>query len=101
MIARLIAGTKMFLRLHAPGRTLKIFPDDVSLVSFPKSGNTWVRFLTANLLHPETPASFANIHELVPAPEGTSKKIFDRTPRPRLIKSHTCFDPEYPKVVYI
>jgi hypothetical protein len=101
MIARFIAGTKLFLRLHAPGRTLKIFPDDVFLVSFPKSGNTWTRFLIANLANPKTPATFANIHALVPDPEGTAKKIMDRMPRPRIIKSHECFDPRYPRAMYI
>jgi hypothetical protein len=101
MIARFIAGTKLFLRLHAPGRTLKIFPDDVFLVSFPKSGNTWTRFLIANLVYPDTPATFGNIHELVPDPDGTAKKILDRMARPRIIKSHECFDPRYPRAMYI
>ena len=101
MLARFIAGTKLFFRLHYPGRALQIFPDDVFLVSFPKSGNTWTRFLIANLAHPEQPASFANLYELVPDPEGTPKRIFDRIPRPRIIKSHECFDPRYPRVIYI
>lgn len=101
MFERFVAGTKLFFRLHAPGRSLQIFPDDVFLVSFPKSGNTWTRFLIANLAHPETPATFANIHELVPDPEGTAKKILDRMPRPRIIKSHECFDPRYPRAMYI
>jgi hypothetical protein len=104
MIARLVAGKagiKVLRGLHAPDRSLRILPDDRFLVSYPKSGNTWVRFLVANLLHPETPASFANIHELLPDPEGTAKRIFDRMPRPRIIKSHHCFEPRFPKVVYI
>jgi Sulfotransferase domain len=101
MIARFIAGTKLLFRLHHPGRSLTIFPDDVFLVSFPKSGNTWTRFLIANLIHPEKPASFSNIHELIPDPEGTAKRVFDRVPRPRIIKSHTCFNPEYPRVIYV
>jgi hypothetical protein len=101
MFERLKAGTKLFFRLHAPGRSLQIFPDDVFLVSFPKSGNTWTRFLIANLAHPETPATFANIHELVPDPEGTAKKILDHMSRPRIIKSHECFDPRYPRAMYI
>lgn len=101
MFRRLKAGAKFFFRLHRPGRTLQIFPDDAFLVSFPKSGNTWTRFLVANLLYPDTPANFANIYKLIPDPEGTPKKYFDSMRRPRVIKSHTCFDPAYPRVIYI
>jgi len=101
MIAHLIAGVKRGLRLHRPSRSLLILPDDIFLVSFPKSGNTWTRFLLANLRYPEQPATFANIHRLIPDPEGTAKKDFDEMPRPRIIKSHECFDPRYPRVIYI
>jgi len=101
MIKHLIAGVKRGLRLHRPSRSLLIFPDDVFLVSFPKSGNTWTRFLLANLIYPEQPATFANLHRLIPDPEGTTKRDFDRMPRPRIIKSHDCFDPRYPRVIYV
>ena len=101
MIKHLIAGIQRGLGLHRPGRSLLIFPDDIFLVSFPKSGNTWTRFLLANLRFPEQPATWANINRLIPDPTGTAKKDFDRMPRPRIIKSHECFDPRYPRVVYI
>jgi hypothetical protein len=101
MLAHLIAGTKRMFGLHRPGRSLIILPDDVFLVSFPKSGNTWTRFLLANLIYPETPATFANIHQLIPDPSATTKKEFLRIPRPRIVKSHECFDPRYPRVIYI
>jgi hypothetical protein len=97
----LIAGIKRGLGLHRPGRSLRILPDDVFLVSYPKSGNTWTRFLLANLLHPEQSVNFANLHLLIPDPTGTTKRDFDRMPRPRIIKSHECFDPRYPRVIYI
>ncbi len=101
MIKHLIAGVKRGLKLHRPSRSLLILPDDVFLVSFPKSGNTWTRFLLANLIYPEQPATFANIHRLIPDPEGTTKRDFDRIPRPRIIKSHDCFDPRYRRVIYV
>jgi hypothetical protein len=101
MIKHLMAGIKRGLGLHLPSRSLLILPDDIFLVSFPKSGNTWTRFLLANLRFPDEPATFANINRLIPDPDGTTKKDFDRMPRPRIIKSHECFDPRYPKVVYI
>jgi hypothetical protein len=100
-IKHLIAGVKRGLGLHRPGRSLLILTDDVFLVSFPKSGNTWARFLLANLLHPKQPVTFSIIHRLIPDPMATTKRDFDRVPRPRIIKSHGCFDPRYPRVIYI
>lgn len=101
MFKRLVAGSKRVLGKYRPKRDLYIWPDDVFLVSFPKSGNTWTRFLIANLAHPEEKVGFENIHRLVPDPYVTWKRDFDRMPRPRIIKSHECFDPRYPRVLYI
>jgi hypothetical protein len=101
MKRHLVSTVKKVFGLHHPGRTLLILPDDIFLVSFPKSGNTWSRFLLANLLYPNNPATFANIHRLIPEPASTTKRDFDRMPRPRIIKSHECFDPRYPRVIYI
>lgn len=97
----LYGGVQRAFGLVPPGKSLKIFPDDVFLVSYPKSGNTWTRFLLGNLMFPNTPLTFANVHVLVPCPLSTSRKDFERTPRPRIIKSHDCFDPGFPRVIYI
>src|SRR5208337_1583938 len=101
MIKHLIVGVRHGLGLYRPNRSLLILPDDIFLVSFPKSGNTWTRFLLANLRFPNEPATWANINRLIPDPTGTTKRDFDRMPRPRIIKSHECFDPRYPRVIYI
>lgn len=101
MIDKLLAGAKLATGLYKPRRELRILPDDIFLVSYPKSGNTWSRFLVANLLHPDKPADFATLYKLVPYPFGSPKRVFDRLPRPRVIKSHECFEPRYPRVIYI
>ncbi|HWZ81650.1 MAG TPA: sulfotransferase domain-containing protein [Terriglobales bacterium] len=101
MIKRLIAGGKRLFGLHHPGRNHQVFPDDVFLVSYPKSGNTWTRFLIANLVYPDRNPDFSNINDLIPDPEALQKRRLDRLPRPRIIKSHQYFDPRYPKVIYI
>src|ERR1700679_2893267 len=101
MTARLTAALYRALELNRPGPELVIFDDDVFLVSFPKSGNTWTRFLVANLVFPEQRADFGNIHDLVPDPGATTKRRLHNMPRPRIIKSHECFDPRYPRVIYI
>ena len=94
-------GVRRALGLEPPAKSLKILSDDVFLVSYPKSGNTWTRFLLGNLLSPDTPVTFANIHMLVPFPLSTPRRVFERMPRPRIIKSHECFDPAFPRVIYI
>ena len=101
MIQKLIRGARRALGLHHPGRNLDVWPDDTFIISYPKSGNTWTRFLIANLAYPDTPANFANINQLTPDPEALSKRELARMPRPRIIKSHQYFDPRYPRVIYV
>jgi hypothetical protein len=101
MLRRVTAGVKRAFGLQHPGRNLVVFPDDVFIVSYPKSGNTWTRFLIANLLNPQEPATFANINRLIPDPEALSKRVLSRLPKPRHIKSHQYFDPRYQKVIYV
>lgn len=83
------------------GRRFAVYPDDTLLVSYPRSGNTWVRFLIANLLHPEMEVSFANIERLIPDTSSQSSRALKHTPRPRFIKTHEYFDHRYKKVIYI
>ncbi len=101
MIRKLIRGTQLALGLQHPGRNLEVWPDDVFLVSYPKSGNTWARFLIANLLHPEEPVNFGNIDRLIPGLAGLTKRQLERVPRPRILKSHEDFEARFPKVIYI
>lgn len=83
------------------GRNLAVYPDDTFIVSYPRSGNTWTRFLVANLVHPDQEVTFANIENLIPDCEAMSSRYVKRVPRPRIIKSHEYFDPRYKKVIYI
>lgn len=86
----------------AVGRDIKVFPEDVYIVSYPKSGNTWLRFLVANLLTSNNERiGFSQVESLIPDIYKNNQKDFLSTPAPRYIKSHEYFDPRYPKVVYI
>jgi len=73
----------------------------VYLTSYPRSGNTWTRFLLGNLLNPDDPASFANIESRVPEVYFNPDHVLRKLPRPRLLKSHEAFHPNYPRVIYI
>lgn len=101
MIKEFLYSVNYVLGRDVAGRMLNVLPDDIFLVSFPKSGNTWTRFLIGNLTHSEEPITFANVSRLVPDIYGTSREGFKKVPRPRVIKSHECFDPRYHRVIYI
>jgi len=53
-------AVKYVLGLDRAGNNLTVFPDDTFIVSHPKSGNTWMRFLIGNLIYPEG-VDFSNI----------------------------------------
>lgn len=94
-------GVKVVLGLNRGGRNFPVFPDDRFLVSYPRSGNTWTRFLIANLLFHDREVSFLNIDYLIPDVLNVNRRELARIARPRLIKSHEYFDPRYKKVIYI
>jgi hypothetical protein len=101
MIYGIVKIAKYLLGTDVAGRGLAVRPDDTFLVSYPRSGNTWTRFLIANLLFPNQPVSFANIERLIPDAEANSSRYMKRLPSPRLIKSHEYFDHRYRRVIYI
>lgn len=82
-------------------RDITIFPDDVFLTSYPRSGNTWTRFLVGNLVYQNEPVTFLSVERLVPDMYKSSDRVLRNLPRPRILKSHECFDPRYKKIIYI
>jgi hypothetical protein len=101
MLTRLLNTTKRVMGKTTRGRFFEVFDDDIFLVSFPRSGNTWTRFLIANVLHPEEPANFNNIDRLIPESEELTLRQLAALPRPRIMKSHEYFDARFRKIVYI
>jgi hypothetical protein len=83
------------------GKGVTVFPDDVFLVSYPRSGNTWTRFLLANLLFRDSPVTFSNIESRIPEIYFNPDRYMRQLHRPRLLKSHESFQPHYPRVIYI
>jgi hypothetical protein len=101
MLAELTYAVKYALGRDVAENRLTVFPDDIFLVSYPRSGNTWIRFLLANLIYPSQEVGFTNIGRLVADPARASKKFLKSLPRPRILKSHFPFDPRYRKVIYV
>ena len=90
----------LFRRLRIE-RDITIFPDDIFLTSYPRSGNTWTRFLVGNLVSEHEPVTFLNVERSVPDMYKHSDRTLRNLPRPRIMKSHECFDPRYKRVIYL
>jgi hypothetical protein len=99
--ARLKWGFVWLMGRSRGGRNFPVFSDDVFIVSYPRSGNTWMRFLIANLIYSEQIITFANIERKIPDVYKATRRQLLQTPRPRILKSHEYFDPRYKKVIYI
>jgi hypothetical protein len=99
-VRALVQAQRVLTGRQMAGRGATIFPDDVYIVSYPRSGNTWTRFLLGNLLYPDS-ATFSNIEFRVAEIYFNPDHVLRRLPRPRLLKSHEAFHPNYPHVICI
>lgn len=80
--------------------------DDLYIVSYPKSGATWMDFLMANIhLHmsgSDRSVNFFNVHFFIPDIH-SSRDVVQVLPFPghRIMKSHSGHNPYYNNVIYI
>lgn len=81
--------------------------DDVWLVSFPKSGNTWIRFILGNIMlrycNKNKEINFETMQYVIPDIY-LSKNIpssLGFEPFPRIIKTHEKYIKEYRRSIYI
>ncbi|MEM8722821.1 MAG: sulfotransferase domain-containing protein [Cyanobacteria bacterium P01_G01_bin.39] len=84
--------------------------EDIFLVSYPKSGNTWVRFLIANALkfhfQIDREVNFFTIRDIIPGIKGRNRNLSPLGPFgipsiPRIIKSHAAYNPNYDRVIML
>jgi hypothetical protein len=98
---QLAAYVRVVTKRQPAARGLTVYPDDTFLVSFPRSGNTWTRFLVCNLMNPTDPVNFAQLESRIPEIYDVTDRNLRAFSRPRIIKSHEPFDPRYKKIIYI
>lgn len=74
---------------------------DVFLASFPKSGNTWLRYILARALFPESQINQENLQHYFPTVYRNSAQEIKKLNSPRYIKTHSAFFSLYPRCIYM
>lgn len=91
--------------------TYSVVPKDrpwVGLVSYPRSGNTWLRFLLTHCLWPDATVSFQTLGRYVPDwHRQLDRHTFTDSKSPssqlpfRVVKSHQIFNRYFDKRIYL
>jgi hypothetical protein len=75
----------------------QVYPDDTFLVSYPRSGNSFLQHLICNYLYPDgfesTPSVIPDLH--------MNPELASEIDRPRILKSHEKIPQPYPNVIYV
>ncbi|MBF2000864.1 MAG: sulfotransferase domain-containing protein [Synechococcales cyanobacterium M58_A2018_015] len=94
---------KYSLSRTLPLNALEIRESDIFLVSYPRSGNTWMRILLAKLLYPQQDIrSLVELQKFLPDIhfKHFTTRHFSAS-LPRIIKSHFPYRTNYRKVIYL
>ena len=86
------------------GKDLEALSDDIYIVGYPKSGNTWLNFLIAHIVSRKNikgSLNFSNIEKIVADIYQNPSWKLSKLERPRMLKSHEPYLSKYPKVIYI
>jgi len=92
----------MIKRIADPDYSFKVEENDVFLISYPKSGNTWMRFLLANILTDEKINLF-NLGRIIPDIYRDTREDILNKVKPKIFKTHSYFRAKYSKnkIIYL
>jgi len=74
---------------------------DRYLVSYPRSGNTWMRTMLGILINPQADGNPDFTRKNIPGITIRNAEKINKMSGPRIIKSHTWFRPEIKKAIYL
>lgn len=74
---------------------------DQFIVSYPRSGSTWLRSILAGIIDPIGGCEFETFNRILPGLSGRSLPRVWTLKHPRIIHSHTLFRRRIPKAVYL
>jgi hypothetical protein len=79
----------------------QFLPEDIFIVSYPKSGNTWFQNLACGVVYGVDPrlAPSTLVHDLVP--DLGYQKYYRRYANPMFFKSHSLPRADFRRVVYL
>ncbi len=97
-VSKLFKGSEQPITAKGAKVPFAMLEDDIFLVSYPRSGNTWMRFLIGNYLSGGK-IDFLNVSSFMPDMHYQAEEIGKITSRPRIIKSHLPFCPEFKNVI--
>jgi hypothetical protein len=81
-------------------RHRNLFPNDVFLGSYPKAGNTWIRFVLYEMLSGKS-AGFRAVHQFMPGVENHSKALRLLPQGARMIGTHEFYRKDYRRAIYL
>lgn len=74
---------------------------DRYIVSYPRSGSTWLRTILGAIMNPETGFEPDTFNRILPGVSGTRLPLIWALPDPRIIHSHTTFRTGISKAVFV
>lgn len=93
---------RVAMRIHTANKQIDVVDTDIFLVSYPRSGNTWMRWLLTICVMGRRDVDRPEIvHAAIPDIYRVTNELLLTLPHPRIIKSHERYNPGYSRVIYI